>query len=91
MGALHLTGPGEVIVCAKDAFEATPVIGDLVCGMMQNKGVAEVPFSRIDEVIIKLEPLTAAKAAFEARVKSGLVGPDYIEELMSSSKTLYVS
>mgnify|MGYP002036649914 FL=1 len=53
-------------------------------------GVAVVPFSRIDEVITKLESLTAAEAVFEARVKSGLAEPDYIKELMSLSKTLYV-
>ena len=40
MGALHLSAPGDVIVCANDAFETTAVIGDLVCGMMKNKGVA---------------------------------------------------
>ena len=90
MGALHLSEPGDVIVCAKDAFEATTVIGDLVCGMMTNKGVTVVPFSRIDEEITKLDSLTAAEAAFEARIKYGLVEPDYKEELMSSSKTLYV-
>ena len=47
--------------------------------------------SRIDEVITKLESLTAAEAVFEERVKSGMAEPDYIEELMSSSKTLYVT
>ena len=153
MGALHLSEPGDVIVCANDSFEATAVIGDLVCGMIKNKGVAGfftdgmardqkgiepwllpvfcrgvilpakmglgsvglpmhiggitvetgdiiigdidgfavVPFGRIDEVITKLESLTAAEAVFKARVKSGLAEPDYIEELMSSSKTLYVA
>jgi 4-hydroxy-4-methyl-2-oxoglutarate aldolase len=155
MGALHLSEPGDVIVCANDAFETTAVIGDLVCGMMKNKGVvgfvtdgmvrdqkgiepwllpvfcrgvnpnspaktgpgsvglpihiggitvetgdiiigdidgvAVVPSSRIDEVITKLESLTAAEAVVEARVKSGMAEPDYIEELMSSSKTLYVT
>jgi len=40
MRAFHLSEPGDVIVCANDAFEATAVIGDLVCGMMKNKGVA---------------------------------------------------
>ena len=39
MGALHLSKPGDVIVCANDAYETTAVIGDLVCGMMKNKGV----------------------------------------------------
>lgn len=33
-----------------------------------------VRFSRIDEVIPKLESLTAAEAVFEARVKSGSGG-----------------
>ena len=46
---------------------------------------------RIQEVVEKLESLKAAEAVFEARVKSGLLEPDYMEELMSSSKTLYVS
>ena len=50
-----------------------------------------MPSSRIDEVITKLESLTAAEAVFEERVKSGMAEPDYIEELMSSSKTLYVT
>lgn len=40
MGVLHLSEPGDVIVCANDAFETTAVIGDLVCGMMKNRGVA---------------------------------------------------
>ena len=40
MGALHRSEPGDVIVRANDAFETTAVIGDLVCGMMKNKGVA---------------------------------------------------
>ena len=60
------------------------IIGDI-------DGVAVVPSSRIDEVITKLESLTAAEAIFEARVKSGLAEPDYIADLMSSSKTLYVT
>ena len=153
MGALHLSEPYDVIVCANDAYETTAVIGDLVCGIMKKGGVASfvtdgmvrhqkgiepwllpvfcrgvnpnspantgpgslgapihvgitietgdviigdidgvavVPFSRIDEVITKLESLTAAEAVFEARVKLGLAEPDFIKELMSSSKTLYV-
>ena len=63
--------------------------GDIIIGDID--GVAVVPFSRIQEVVEKLESLKAAEAVFEARVKSGLLEPDYIEELMSSSKTLYVS
>jgi 4-hydroxy-4-methyl-2-oxoglutarate aldolase len=40
VGALHMAEPGDVIVCANDDFTETAVIGDLVCGMMKNKGVA---------------------------------------------------
>ena len=40
MGALHLATQGDIIVCATDAYNSTAVVGDLVCGMMKNKGVA---------------------------------------------------
>jgi 4-hydroxy-4-methyl-2-oxoglutarate aldolase len=40
MGALAEAQPGDVIVVANDAYTATAVIGDLVAGMMKNKGVA---------------------------------------------------
>lgn len=39
-GALAEAEPGDVIVVANDAFTATAVVGDLVAGMMRNKGVA---------------------------------------------------
>ena len=39
-GALHLAQPGDVIVCATDAFANTAVTGDLLLGMMKNRGVA---------------------------------------------------
>ncbi|MBA00559.1 MAG: aldolase [Rhodospirillaceae bacterium] len=39
MGALHLASVGDIIVCATDAYNSTAVVGDLVCGMMKNKGV----------------------------------------------------
>ncbi len=39
-GALHEAEPGDVIVVANDAYTGTAVIGDLVAGMMKNKGVA---------------------------------------------------
>ena len=53
-------------------------------------GVVIVPFSQIDGVIRKLEALKDAEAKFEEKIKSGLVEPDYIEELMSSIKTQYI-
>jgi len=40
IGALHEAQAGDVIVVANDAFTRTAVIGDLVAGMMHNKGVA---------------------------------------------------
>lgn len=38
-GAMEQARDGDVIVCANDGFTRTAVIGDLVCGMMRNKGV----------------------------------------------------
>ena len=38
--ALSEARPGDVILCANDAFTKTAVIGDLAAGMMKNKGVA---------------------------------------------------
>src|SRR5476649_1009100 len=37
--ALREAQPGDVIVCANDAFTKTAVIGDLAAGMMKNAGV----------------------------------------------------
>jgi len=37
--ALDVAEPGDVILCAADAFEKTSVTGDLLLGMMKNKGV----------------------------------------------------
>ena len=38
-GALDAAEPGDVIICASDGFEGFAVIGDLMLGMMKNKGV----------------------------------------------------
>ncbi len=38
-GALAQARAGDVIVVANDAWTGTALIGDLVCGMMRNKGV----------------------------------------------------
>jgi 4-hydroxy-4-methyl-2-oxoglutarate aldolase len=37
-GALLIAEPGDVVVCAADGFEHTAVTGDLLLGMLQNKG-----------------------------------------------------
>jgi len=39
-GALAEAQPGDVIVVANDGYMGTAVVGDLVIGMMRNKGVA---------------------------------------------------
>jgi 4-hydroxy-4-methyl-2-oxoglutarate aldolase len=39
-GALAIAEPGDVVVCAADGFEKLAVIGDLMAGMMKNRGVA---------------------------------------------------
>jgi 4-hydroxy-4-methyl-2-oxoglutarate aldolase len=37
--ALDVAKPGDVIICAADGFERTSVAGDLLLGMMKNRGV----------------------------------------------------
>ncbi len=37
--ALDVARPGDVVICASDGFLETAVIGDLLAGMMKNKGV----------------------------------------------------
>lgn len=40
MGALGEARPGDVVVVANDGYTGTAVVGDLVIGMMRNKGIA---------------------------------------------------
>jgi 4-hydroxy-4-methyl-2-oxoglutarate aldolase len=40
MGALAEAQPGDVVLVANDGYLGTAVVGDLVIGMMRNKGVA---------------------------------------------------
>src|SRR4051794_25081305 len=39
-GALGEAQPGDVVVVANDGYRATAVVGDIVIGLMRNKGVA---------------------------------------------------
>ena len=39
-GALAICQPGDVIICGADAFAETAVIGDLLLGMLKNRGTA---------------------------------------------------
>jgi 4-hydroxy-4-methyl-2-oxoglutarate aldolase len=38
-GALSIAGPGDVVVCATGGYDRTAVTGDLLLGMMKNRGV----------------------------------------------------
>jgi 4-hydroxy-4-methyl-2-oxoglutarate aldolase len=38
-GALHVSGPGDILAAATDSFTATSVTGDLLLGMARNRGV----------------------------------------------------
>jgi 4-hydroxy-4-methyl-2-oxoglutarate aldolase len=40
LGALSVAQPGDVVVCATDSFAETAVTGDLVLGMLKNRGAA---------------------------------------------------
>lgn len=39
-GALTVAGPGDVVIVAADSYEQTAVTGDLLLGMLKNRGVA---------------------------------------------------
>jgi 4-hydroxy-4-methyl-2-oxoglutarate aldolase len=47
---------GDVIVCATDAYSGTAVVGDLVCGMMKNKGVAAFVTDGMVRDQVSIEP-----------------------------------
>lgn len=38
--AVHFAEPGDVLMCANDGCTTTALVGDLMCGMMKNRGVA---------------------------------------------------
>jgi 4-hydroxy-4-methyl-2-oxoglutarate aldolase len=38
-GAIEVARPGDVILCATDGYRSTAVAGDLILGMMKNRGV----------------------------------------------------
>ena len=70
-------GPGTInlpIVLSGQTVQA----GDVIMG--DTDGVVVVPFARIDEVIVGLERIRAAEAAFLARVDAGLGVPEWVEE-----------
>lgn len=42
LGALSVAKPGDVLVCASDAFASTAVVGDNVCMLAKNGGLAAI-------------------------------------------------
>jgi 4-hydroxy-4-methyl-2-oxoglutarate aldolase len=76
-------GPGTVglpIVVAGVAVSP----GDIVVGDID--GVVVVPFARIGEVIARLPAVKAAEASLDARVKSGLKQPDWLEPMRAAKR-----
>ncbi len=149
-GALAIAQPGDVIVAATDGFRGSGVCGDLLAGMMRNKGIAAlvtdghvrdlaglrevglpvfaaginpnscvrsgpgtvglpvvlgsrqvssgdlvlgdedgiatVPLAAARSILTRLEAVKAGEAKMLAAVKGGLQVPDWLQELMSSSR-----
>jgi 4-hydroxy-4-methyl-2-oxoglutarate aldolase len=149
-GALVVAEPGDIVICAADGFEKTAVVGDLLIGMMKNRGIAGfvtdglvrdtpgiravglpcfaagvtpnspaktgpgtvgepivvggvavasgdilvadedgvvvVPFGRIGETIERLRAVQAAEASLDAKVKAGLIIPDFIQTLIDAGR-----
>lgn len=149
-GALDAAKAGDVILCASGAYDRVAVIGDLLLGMMKNKGLAGfvtdgmvrdiagirsvglpcfamgltpnsparngpgtvglstviggvtvgagdivvgdedgvvvVPHARIDETIARLAKVRAAEADLDAKVKNGLVMPDFVKTLIDAGR-----
>ncbi len=149
-GALAVARPGDVVIAATDGFSGSGVCGDLLAGMMRNKGiaalvtdghvrdlaglrevglpvfaaginpdscvrsgpgtvglpvvigsrqissgdlvlgdedgVATIPLANAKAVLARLEAVKAAEGKMLAAVKGGLQIPDWLEELMASSK-----
>ena len=75
VAALELARPGDVIVAATDGFKRAGHIGDLVAGMMRNKGVAGFVTDGAVRDIVGLReaglPVFAAIVTPDSCVKSG--------------------
>ncbi len=153
-GVLDVAEPGDVVLCAANSFSNTAVIGDLLMGMMKNRGVAAfvtdglvrdtpgiravglpcfaagvtpnspqktrpgtiglpivvggvavnagdivlgdedgvvvVPYAKIDQTIARLAEVQATEAVLEAKVKNGLVKPDFMKTMIPAARILEV-
>ena len=80
-------GPGSVGLPV--AMGGTTICsGVLLIG--DRDGVVVVARERIDSVLRDLEVVRELEAALEAKVKSGITGMDWVEELLTSDRTRYV-
>lgn len=59
--------------------------GDLLVG--DRDGVVVVPQARIDEVAATLAQVRAKESEMGAAIEAGLITPDWVGELLSSSRT----
>lgn len=58
--------------------------GDIVIG--DNDGVVIIPLAQAESVLGKLKDVKAAEAALEAKVKSGLQVPDFVQAILDSDR-----
>ncbi len=81
----HMSGPGSVgfpIQIGGQEIET----GDMI--VADRDGVVVVPYERIDEVIQKLSHIYELEQALDAEVAQGLKVPKWVEEYLSSDKTV---
>ena len=80
-------GPGSVGLPV--AMGGTTICsGDLLIG--DRDGVVVVARERIDTVLRDLEVVRELETALETKVKSGITGMDWVQELLDSDRTRYV-
>ena len=80
-------GPGSVGLPV--AMGGTTICsGDLLIG--DRDGVVVVARERIDTVLRGLEVVRELETALETKVKSGITGMDWVQELLDSDRTRYV-
>lgn len=83
----YSNGPGKIGLPVSIGGQRVET-GDMI--VADRDGVVVVPFDRIDEVIAGIARVKEAEAAFEAKVKDGLVTPEGIERLLASDKVRFV-
>jgi 4-hydroxy-4-methyl-2-oxoglutarate aldolase len=86
--AMKIARPGDVLALHTGGYEDAAVIGDHVAAIAKSLGVvAVVPRARIDEVIAGLEDVREKERATGERIAAGATIPDWVDELIGSSRT----